>query len=79
MCKKITSPTFSNINSSVALKDAGAANTSGMTSFVNQLTSGGVYLFKTAGGKFGAFQVNYTNGTSSAKTTWMNIDVKIQK
>jgi len=69
-----------------ALTSGGAINTlvksqmaSGTSTKIDKLVTGNVVGFKTADGKYGAFYVRLVNGNSPAKTTSMEIDVKIQK
>lgn len=78
--KRATTPVFSSLTSGGALKSAGITNlASGTASKITVLAAGNVIFFKTAAGKYGALQVNYIEGDSPAKTTYINIDVKVQK
>jgi hypothetical protein len=78
--KRVTSPTFATVNSSTVLQSAGVANlASGTSTFINKLVAGNTILFKTVSGKYGMIQVNYVNQDQPWKSTFMNIDVKIQK
>ena len=78
--KKVTTPTFASLTSSGSLRTAGLANlASGATSSVSALAANNIILFKTAAGKYGALQVNFINADGPAATTYMSIDVKVQK
>jgi hypothetical protein len=78
--KKVTTPTFASFTSSGSLRTAGLANlSSGTSSSIPALAANNIILFKTAAGKYGAIQVNYINTDGPAATTYMNIDVKVQK
>ena len=74
---------FNNINSSGAIntlvKNNMATSTSSKVTLLS--TSGGsnVVGFKTAAGKYGAVSIRYVEGDSPAKTTYMIVDVKVQK
>ena len=82
MLKKL-SINFNNINSSGAIntlvKNNMATSTSSKVTLLS--TSGGsnVVGFKTAAGKYGAVSIRYVEGDSPAKTTYMIVDVKVQK
>jgi len=79
----------SSVNFVSGLTSAGAINTliknnmtSGTSTKVNQLSTtagSNVIGFKTVDGKYGAILIRYTNGSSPAKTTQIEVDVKIQK
>jgi hypothetical protein len=78
--KKATSPTFASITSAGALRSAAITNlTSGARNKAVSLTTGTLVFFKTAAGKAGCLNVNFINGASPAKDTYMNVDVKIEK
>ncbi len=78
--KRATTPTFANLTSGGALKTAGLTNlASGTTPKITVLASGNLLFFKTAAGKFGCVQINYIEGASAAQSTYINIDVKVQK
>lgn len=84
--KKITTPTFANITSKGILRTTGITNlASGATTKItsagtaNGNLTGVVIIFKTAAGKYGAMNINYTNQNSAAAGTYINIDVKIEK
>ncbi|MFM6976287.1 MAG: hypothetical protein ACKOW2_05510 [Sphingobacteriaceae bacterium] len=80
LLKIITSPTFANVTSSATLASAATSNMgSGTATSVKGLTAGKLVMFKTAAGKYGIINVNYTNQNSAAKGTFMNIDVKVQR
>lgn len=68
------------------LTSASAINTkiknsmsSGTLSKVNLIAGGHVYGFKTVTGKYGAILIRYFNKDSPEKTTYIDIDVKVQK
>lgn len=79
----------SSVNFVTGLRSAGDINTliknnmtSGTSTKVTTVsTSGGsnVIGFRTASGKYGAILVRYVNGTSAAKETKIEVDVKVQK
>ncbi|HMP91879.1 MAG TPA: hypothetical protein PKD90_03355 [Phnomibacter sp.] len=79
----------SSVNFVSGLTSAGAINTlvrgnmaSGNTSSVNRIaTSAGnnVIGFRTADGKYGAILVRFIRGNSPARTTQLEVDVKVQK
>lgn len=77
--KKITSPAFTAILNAGEIVKAGITNlASGTVTKCPQLVTGAMYVFKTAGGKYGVFYVNFTNQDKATKDTWINIDVKMQ-
>ena len=79
----------SSVNFVSQLTSAGAINTliknnmaSGTSTKISQIsTSAGnnVIGFKTAAGKYGAILIRFINGDSPAKTTSIEVDVKVQK
>lgn len=78
--KKITTPTFANITSGGILRSAGLSNlSSGTSTKITSLAAGNVILFKTAAGKYGAIQINYIKADSPAATSFMIVDVKVQR
>jgi hypothetical protein len=78
--KKATTPTFTSITSGGALRTAAITNlSSGTTNKITALAAGNLVFFKTVAGKTGCIQVNYINGTDASKTSYMNLDVKIEK
>ncbi len=78
--KKATTPTFASLLSAGGLRSAAVTNlSSGATNKVTLLASGNLVFFKTASGKSGCLQINYINGTNEAKTSYANVDVKIEK
>ena len=82
--KKATAPTFASLLSAAGLRSAAVTNlTSGATNKVTTLSTtvagNNLVFFKTVGGKAGVLQVNYINGTDASKTSFMNVDVKIEK
>ncbi len=78
--KKATSPTFASITSAGALRSAAVTNlTSGARNKAVALTTGTLVFFKTVGGKAGCLNVNFINGSDPSKTTYLNVDVKIEK
>jgi hypothetical protein len=83
--KRITSPTFANINSKGIIRSTGIANLASGTSSVIKTTTpsksnltNDIIAFKTAGGKYGVMTVTFTNQESPNATTYMEIDVKIE-
>jgi len=46
---------------------------------VSTTAGSNVIGFRTAAGKFGAILIRYVNGDSPAKTTQIEVDVKVQK
>jgi hypothetical protein len=78
--KKATSPTFASITSAGALRSAAVTNlTSGARNRAVALGQGTLVFFKTAGGKAGCLNVNFVSGSDPSKSTFMNVDVKIEK
>lgn len=78
--KLISGANFVNLTSSGAINTViKNAMTSGTAAKVNKLASGNVIGFKTVSGKYGAILIRYVDGTSAAKQTNVQIDVKIQK
>lgn len=78
--KKITTPTFANITSGGILRTAGLSNlSSGTSTKIAALAAGNVILFKTAAGKYGAIQINYIKTDSPNASTFMIVDVKVQR
>jgi hypothetical protein len=53
--------------------------TSGTSTKISLLALNNVIGFKTADGKYGAILIRFINGNSPAKTTSIEIDVKVQK
>ena len=78
--KKANTPAFSFLTSGGALRSAGNANlSSGSTPKITALASGNLVFFKTVTGKFGCLQINFIQGNDATPTTYINVDVKIEK
>lgn len=78
--KKATSPSFASLTSAGSLRSAAITNlSSGTTNKVTQLVKDNLVFFKTASGKAGCILITYVDGTSPAKESYMNVDVKIEK
>ena len=78
--KYVKSQNMSTLTSGSALRTAGINNlTSGATSKVTSLVQNNVVLFKTAAGKYGAILVAYFSDSTAAHTTYLKLDVKVQK
>lgn len=78
--KKATGPTFATLTSGGALRSAGITNlSSGTTNKITALVAGNLVFFKTVTGKVGCLQVNFVNGSSAAKDSYINVDVKIER
>jgi hypothetical protein len=78
--KKITSPAFNTLLSGASLRAAGTANLgSGTSNKVTALAAGNLVLFKTVGGKIGCVNIVFVNGSSAAKDSYINVDVKIER
>jgi hypothetical protein len=78
--KKASSPAFNALTSGGALRSAGITNlSSGTLNKITQLVSGNLVYFKTAAGKVGCMQVLFVEGSSPAKDSYMNVEVKIEK
>lgn len=81
--KKVSSPAFSTFTSNGAIRTAGIANlASGTSSKVTGLSASSpnnLVLFRTVGGKYGCIQINFANGADGSKSTYVNVDVKVQK
>jgi hypothetical protein len=78
--KKASSPAFNTLLSAASLRAAAVTNlSSGTTNKVTALAAGNLIFFKTASGKAGCMQVNFVNGSSAAKDSYINVDVKIEK
>lgn len=78
--RKASSPSFNNLTSGAALAAAGKTNlSSGTSSKATALAAGNLVYFRTAAGKVGCIQINYLEGVSPAKSTFINIDVKVQR
>lgn len=74
---------FNNITSGGAIntlvKNNMATGTSSKVSTLSTSSGNNVVGFKTADGKYGALSIRAVNGDSPAKTTYIDIDVKVQK
>ncbi|TDH27445.1 hypothetical protein EXU57_07630 [Segetibacter sp. 3557_3] len=82
--KRSASPGFNTLLSAASIRAAtsstGAASlTTGTSTKITQLVAGNLVYFKTAAGKVGCMQINFANGTSPAKDSYINVDVKIEK
>lgn len=78
--KRASSPAFTAITSAGSLRTAGVTNlSSGTSDKITQLVSGNLVYFKTAAGKVGCMQINFANGSSPSKDSYLNVDVKIEK
>ena len=82
--KKAAAPTFASLLSAGGLRAAAVTNlTSGATNKVSLLSTtvsgNNQVFFKTASGKAGCMLINYINGTDGSKTSFANVDVKIEK
>jgi hypothetical protein len=77
--KKITSPTFANLNSAASIHAAGVAQlTSGTSNKIAQLVAGNIILFKTAAGKYGVININYIDAVGTTPR-FINVDVRIER
>lgn len=81
--KKVSAPTFLSLSSKGAIRTAGISNlASGVSSKVIGLSSSSpnnLVLFRTASGKYGCLQINFVNGATAAPSTYINVDVKVEK
>jgi hypothetical protein len=78
--KRATTPTFANLTAGAGLRAAGLTNlASGTASKITAIASGNLIFFKTAAGKYGAIDIRFIEGASANKTTYINVDVKIEK
>jgi hypothetical protein len=78
--KKASSPSFSSVTSAGALRTGGNTNlASGTSTKINNIVANDLVWFKTADGKIGCMIVNFVNGSSPAKDSYINVDVKIEK
>lgn len=78
--KKITSPAFTTLTSAGSIRTTCNTNlASGTSNKITQLVAGNMVAFKTAAGKNGVLLVNYVNGSSPSKESFINVDVKIEK
>ncbi|WP_295119484.1 hypothetical protein [uncultured Chitinophaga sp.] len=78
--KKAASPAFNTLTSAGALRRAAVTNlASGTTNKVTQLAANNLVFFKTASGKAGCLIVNYANGSDPSKSSYVNVDVKIER
>lgn len=78
--KKASSPAWNTLTSGGALRTAGITNlSSGTSNKITQLVSGNLVFFKTAAGKVGCMQVFFVNGSSPAKESYINVEVKIER
>ncbi len=88
--KLVTNVTFNNLTSAGAIRTAGIANLGSGTvakvsttdrasaSWSSHLT-GAVILFRTAAGKYGALQVNFTEHNGASPGSYINLDVRVEK
>ncbi len=78
--KKATTPAFTALTSTASLRAAATTNlASGTSSKVTQLIAGNLVFFRTASGKAGCLLINFVNDAGTAKESYINIDVKIEK
>jgi len=78
--KKAASPAFNTLTSGGALRSAGITNlASGTLNKITGLVANEQVYFKTAAGKVGCMLVNFISGSSPAKESYINVDVKIEK
>jgi hypothetical protein len=78
--KKATTPAFNTLTSAGALRSAAVTNLATLAlPKVTQLVAGNLVFFRTASGKAGCLQVNFASGSSPAKESYINVDVKIEK
>jgi hypothetical protein len=78
--KKAASPAFNTLLSAGGLRSAAVTNlSSGTTNKVTQLATGNLVFFKTVSGKAGCLQVVFVNDAGTAKESYINVDVKIEK
>ncbi len=78
--KKATSPAFNTLTSGGALRSAGITNlASGTANKITQLVANNQVFFKTSTGKVGCMLVNFVNGDSPSKESYINVDVNIEK
>ncbi len=78
--KKATSPAFNTLLSAGSLRTACNTNlASGTSTKVTQLVSGNMVYFRTAAGKNGCMLISFTNGSSPAMSSYVNVDVKIER
>jgi hypothetical protein len=82
--KRGTSPAFSTLLSAGGLRSAAVTNlTTGARNKVTGLTTGQLLYFRTASGKAGCMQINFssvtTYNTIVGKESYINVDVKIEK
>jgi hypothetical protein len=81
--KKISTPAFNTFTSSGGLRTAGISNlASGAVAKVTGLSASSpnnMVVFKTAAGKYGVLLINFVNGSDGTSSTYVNVDVKVQK
>ena len=78
--KKATAPAFNSLLSGGSLRSAALTNlSSGTSNKITALVAGNLVFFKTVNGKAGCMQVNFVNGSSAAKDSYINVDIKIEK
>jgi hypothetical protein len=78
--KKVTSPAFNTLTSAGAIRTSCNTNlASGTSTKITQLVAGNMVAFRTAAGKRGVLLVNYGNGSSPAKESFLNVDIKIER
>ncbi|UYQ95549.1 hypothetical protein MKQ68_10595 [Chitinophaga horti] len=78
--KKATSPGFNTLMSAGSLRAAARTNlASGTSNKVTQLAANSLVFFRTASGKAGCLIINYANGTTPAMSSYVNVDVKIER
>jgi hypothetical protein len=78
--KKVTSPAFNTLTSAGAIRTACNTNlASGTSNKITQLVAGNMVAFRTVSGKRGVMLINFVNGSSPAKDSYVNVDVKIER
>jgi hypothetical protein len=78
--KKVTSPAFNTLTSAGAIRTACNTNlASGTSNKITQLVAGNMVAFRTVAGKRGVMLINFANGSSPAKDSYVNVDVKIER
>jgi hypothetical protein len=84
LMKKAASPTFASLLSAGGLRSAANTNlASGASNKVVGLSTtvagNNLVFFRTSSGKAGCMQINYISGTNNAKTSFANVDIKIER
>lgn len=87
---KASTVTFTSLTSVGAIRTAAVvplssgtvtrfSQTDRATAQISNFLTGQVLVFRTAAGKYGALNIYYTNNFGAEKTSYVNIDVKIEK